>query len=72
MQPGIRLWSKVKFIMRKKKKKEEVNKWVEKLKELSDEEILEKEKHLILKYSIFSTLGFLVAIIAFILFLLVL
>ena len=58
--------------MRKKKKKEEVNKWVEKLKELSDEEILEKEKHLILKYSIFSTLGFLIAIIAFILFLLVL
>ena len=58
--------------MRKKKKKEEVNKWVEKLKELSDEEILEKEKRLILKYSIFSTLGFLVAIIAFILFLLVL
>ena len=58
--------------MRKKKKKEEVNKWVEKLKELSDKEILEKEKYLILKYSIFSTLGFLVAIIAFILFLLVL
>ena len=58
--------------MRRKKKKEEKNKWVEELKELSDEEILEKEKYYILKYSIFSGLGFLVAIIAFIFFLLVL
>lgn len=58
--------------MRRKKKKEEKNKWVEELKELSDEEILEKEKYYILKYGIFSGLGFLVAIIAFIFFLLVL
>lgn len=58
--------------MRRKKKKEEKNKWVEELKELSDEEILEKEKYYILKYGIFSGLGFLMAIIAFIFFLLVL
>ena len=58
--------------MRRKKKKEEKNKWVEELKELSDEEVLEKEKYYILKYGIFSGLGFLVAIIAFIFFLLVL
>lgn len=58
--------------MRRKKKKEEKNKWVEELKELSDEEILEKERYYILKYGIFSGLGFLVAIIAFIFFLLVL
>lgn len=46
----------------------EENKWVEKIKSMSDEEILEQEKNLLLKYGLISSLGFIVAILGFILF----
>lgn len=51
------------------RKEENKNKWVKKIREMSDEEILEKKNKLLIQYSVISVIGFLSAIIAFILFL---
>ena len=48
--------------------KKEENKWIKKIENMSDEEILYQEKHLLLKYGVISILGFVIAILSFIVF----
>lgn len=55
----------------RKKKTEDTNKWVEEIKNMSDEEFLENEKRLLLKYGLFSGSSFLLAILGVVLFLII-
>lgn len=55
----------------RKKKTEDTNKWVEEIKNMSDEEFLENEKRLLLKYGLFSGGSFLLAILGVVLFLII-
>ena len=56
--------------MRKRKQKEE-NKWLKKVQSMSDEEILEQERKLYIKYGLFSGGGIALFIFFLVLFLLV-
>lgn len=51
------------------KRKQEENKWVEEIKQMSDEDFLKREKELLIKYGIFSGSSFLLAVVGIILFL---
>ena len=55
----------------RKEKTEDTNKWVEEIKNMSDEEFLENEKRLLLKYGLFSGSSFLLAILGVVLFLII-
>lgn len=56
--------------MRKRKQKEE-NKWLKKVQSMSDEEILEQERKLYIKYGLLSGCGIALFIFFLVLFLLV-
>lgn len=57
--------------MRKRKQKEENNKWLKKVQNMSDEEILEQERKLYIKYGLLSGVGIAFFIFFLVLFLLV-